>query len=297
MSSTYEGLSPVRQLMALLLLMLGVGMIGNLIAEGLLQLNGLSLFTLADAVDINPKERLWLRIGLMINHFSMFLGAAIAFAWIFHRNTFYEYIRTNTPVSIDTIAIWGLIILSAYPLVAFLTALNISIPLPEWARTGQDNAFQLLGNILQMNGIGDLFISLILVALLPALGEELIFRGIVQNKLSELIANPHIAILIASLLFGLTHMQLERILPLSFLGLLLGYSYYYSRSIIVPIILHLLNNGLQVVSLYSIGKIDQEIIENTPELPPMMVITSLLIVVGLFLLARRRQVQASEITT
>ncbi len=286
----------MRQLMILLLLMLGVGMIGNLIAEGLLQLNGLSLFSLAESTDITNVERFWLRIGLMINHFTMFLGAAIAFAWIFHRDSFYQYIKTFNAVSINSLALWAVIILCSYPLVGFLTELNLSLPLPDWAKTGQDNAFELLGNILQMDGVADLFISLLLVGILPALGEELIFRGIVQNKLSELLTNPHLAILLASLLFGLTHMQLERILPLSFLGLLLGYSYYYSNSIIVPIILHLLNNGLQVVSLYSIGEIDRSIIENTPDLPPMMVITSFLIVVGLFLLARNQsEVRVSSI--
>ena len=140
--------------------------------------------------------------------------------------------------------LWGLVILCSYPLVAYLTELNMAIPIPEWARSGQENAYMLLNSVLDMDNILDLFLSLILVCIMPALGEEFIFRGILQNKLVSIISNPHIGIIIASILFGLTHMQLERLIPLSFLGLLLGYTYHYTGSIIAPVVLHFLNNGM-----------------------------------------------------
>lgn len=283
-----SSVSPLRQVLILFLIMLGTGLIGNLVAEGLSLLGGHSLSTLVRSTDLTGGERLWLRLGLMINHFSMFLGAALVFAYCFHRNTFSRYLRAYGTIDAKNLLIWGAAILFSYPLVAFLTELNGSIPLPQWAQAGQDDAFLMLSNVLKMDGIGDLIISLILVGVLPALGEELIFRGIVQNKLSESLSNPHTAIVIASILFGLTHMQLERIIPLSFLGVLLGYSYYYSRSIYVPIILHFLNNSLQVISLYSIEELDPDILKNTPDIPITLIIGSALAVGTLFLFGQKQ---------
>ncbi len=263
--------------------MLGLGLVGNLLAEGILQLNGLSLFALSDSVDMSATQRFWLRIGLIINHATMFLCASLVFGWIYYKNRFYQYMKTDTPVHIAEVALWSLVILCSYPLVAYLTQLNMAIPLPSWASSGQDSAFALLGNVLRMESLLELLVSLLLVGIMPALGEEFIFRGIVQNKLISIISNPHLAILIASILFGLTHMQLERLIPLSFLGMLLGYAYHYSGSIIIPVILHFLNNGLQVVSIYSLDNFDPSIIENAPDLPMATIGVSLILTVGLFL--------------
>ncbi len=275
--------------------MLGAGLIGSLISEGLVFLGGHSMTTIIRSTDLTDAERLSLRVGLMVNHISMFLGTTVAFAFYFHQNTFLRYIKADRGIDIKSLLIWGGAIVLSYPLVAFLTELNASIPLPEWARASQDDAILMLTNVLKMDGIGDLIICLVIVGVLPAIGEELIFRGIVQNKLSESLSNPHIAILIASVLFGLTHMQLERIIPLSFLGLLLGYSYYYCRSIYVPMVLHLLNNSLQVISLYSIGEVDPSMLENTPDLPITLIIGSTLAAGTLFLLGQRQGNSQQEI--
>ncbi len=292
-----SNISPIRQVLVLFLIMLGAGLVGSLISEVLAFLGGHSMTTLVGSTDPTGAERLWLRLGLMVNHISMFIGTAFVFAFYFHQNTFSRYIKANQGIDIKSLLVWGAAILLSYPLVAFLTELNAFIPLPEWAQAGQDDAILMLTNVLKMDGIGDLIICLMIVGVLPAIGEELIFRGIVQNKLSESISNPHIAILIASVLFGLTHMQLERIIPLSFLGLLLGYSYYYSRSIYVPIVLHFLNNSLQVVSLYSIGEINPSMLENTPDLPLTLIIGSTLAVGTLFLLGQRQGSSQQELQT
>ena len=289
--------SPIRQVLILFLIMLGAGLVGSLISEGLAFLAGHSMTTLVQSADLTGAERLWLRFGLMVNHISMFIGTAVVFAFCFHRNTFSQYIKANRGIHIKSLLVWGAAILLSYPLVAFLTELNTFIPLPEWAQAGQDDAILMLTNVLKMDGIGDLIVCLMIVGVLPAIGEELIFRGIVQNKLSESLSNPHIAILIPSVLFGLTHMQLERIIPLSFLGLLLGYSYYYSRSIYVPIVLHFLNNSLQVVSLYHIGEVDPSILENTPDLPMTLIIGSTLAAGTLFLLGQRQGDSQQELQT
>jgi uncharacterized protein len=286
--------STYRQLLALLGLMIGVGILGNLISEGLLYIGGYSTIKLLEQDQMTFSERNWFRLALIINHFSMFLGAALVFGWVYYRNRFLHFIRADQDSKSGIILFWGLTILCSYPIVGYLTQLNEMIPLPTWATSGQENAFKILGNVLQMDHIGEFMISLILVGLLPALGEEFIFRGIVQRTLVQSLSNPHIAILIASVLFGLTHMQMERIIPLTFLGMMLGYAYHFTQSMIVPVILHFLNNSLQVLSLYIIGAEGLESLQEAPDIPIFAVIVSILLTLSFFRIAMQRSTELNE---
>ena len=287
-SSTY------RQLFSLLGLMICIGVLGNLISEVLLYIGGYSTLTLLEQDHLTFAERNWFRLALIINHFSMFLGAALVFGWVFYRNRFLHFIKADQDTQSDLILYWGLTILCCYPIVGYLTQVNELIPFPTWATSGQENAFKILGNVLQMDDIGEFLIALILVGLLPALGEEFIFRGVVQQKLQESITNPHIAILLASVLFGLTHMQIERILPLTFLGMMLGYAYHFTQSMIVPVILHFLNNSIQVLSLYIIGIEGLENLQEAPDIPIWAVIISILLTLSLFRVAMQRSIERNE---
>lgn len=77
-------------------------------------------------------------------------------------------------------------------------------------------------------------------------------------------------------------MQFERLLPLSFLGLIMGYSFYYTKSLWTPIILHFLNNGLQVMAYYvAINKGELPEIDNIPSVSLSIVLASLFLTAGL----------------
>lgn len=274
--------------------MIGLGVAGNLLSELILQIGGESIFDLSSQDTLILSERNWFRLALMINHFTMFLCAALIFGYLYHRNTFLEYLKIFNEPPWLIIAFWSIVILFSYPVVGYLTKINEAIPLPDWTSGAGADTFKILGNVLHMEHPIELLIALILVGILPALGEEFIFRGIVQQKLTESISNPHLAILIASLLFGLTHMQLERLLPLTFLGLLLGYSFYYTKSLIVPIVLHFLNNSLQVVSLYILAENDISKIEEVPNIPIYQVLVSLLLTFAALIYAKSRSTEWNE---
>lgn len=283
-----------RQLFILLALMLGIGIAGNLFSELLLQIGGHSIIDLTNDQDVSVGERNWFRVALMINHFSMFLLAALTFGHIYYRGTFTWYLQLDKEPSVNIVMLWGIAILFSYPLVGFLTKINESIPLPQWSFNEGMDTFKILGLVLNMEHLTELPITLILVGLLPAIGEEFIFRGIVQQKLIENFKNPHVAILLAAILFGLTHMQLERLLPLSFLGVLLGYSFYYTRSLIVPIVLHFLNNSLQVVSLYIIGMNDLSQIKEVPDISVFQAVLSILLTLAACMYAISRSTESNE---
>lgn len=286
--------STFRQLFALLAIMILMSIVGSLISEGLLMIYGTNTRELVAIESMNLSDRSWFRMTLIINHFAMFLGAALIFGRIYHANTFLHYIKTFKDTTWAIILLWGVVILFSYPFVGWLTQINEMIPLPEWAKSGQDNAFQILANVLNMEYFLEFGVSLILVGILPALGEEFIFRGIIQQKLITSWKNPHAAIIFASLLFGLTHMQLERILPLSFLGLLLGYSYYYSKTIIVPVVLHFFNNSLQVLSLYILGPEQLLSLDEPPSIPIYAAVLSIILTFATLFVAKNRTKELDE---
>jgi membrane protease YdiL (CAAX protease family) len=96
----------------------------------------------------------------------------------------------------------------------------------------------------------DLIINLIVLAIIPAFAEELLFRGCIQQVLKEWSKNAHVAIWGTAILFSFVHFEFYGFLPRMLLGALLGYLFYWSGNLWVPIIAHLVQNGGQVVLAY-----------------------------------------------
>ena len=89
-----------------------------------------------------------------------------------------------------------------------------------------------------------------MVAIIPGIGEEFVFRGLIQNHIFGISKNIHIAIWVSAFLFSLFHMQFYGIIPRMLLGVLFGYLYYFSGNIIYPMVAHFFNNGFTLVMLY-----------------------------------------------
>jgi membrane protease YdiL (CAAX protease family) len=142
---------------------------------------------------------------------------------------------------------------AAYPLVQLSYEVNSMLPLPQWASEMEDNAAEILKDILQMDSVGSLLVTLILVAVLPAIGEELVFRGILQRQIQDWTGRPVISVWIAAVIFSAIHMQFEGFLPRIALGAVLGFVYLWSNNLWLPISIHAVNNGMQVSVLYFTG--------------------------------------------
>lgn len=134
-----------------------------------------------------------------------------------------------------------------------LFRLSASFPWPEFILEGFESSQEMMlgtyQNILKMDGPIDFFQVLFVMAIIPAIAEESLFRGLIQPLLTKKI-NPHLAIIISSLLFALLHNQHLAFLSIFALGIVLGYLRYWSNSIWPSTILHLLNNGSIVVMVY-----------------------------------------------
>jgi membrane protease YdiL (CAAX protease family) len=117
----------------------------------------------------------------------------------------------------------------------------------------------------KMNGASDLFLSLFIMAFLPALFEEVFFRAALQNLLVNWWKKPILAIAVSSLLFSLVHGSIFLFLSRAILGFALGLMYYKSKNLWVNIIAHFLNNGIIITTMfvYSLQhkKIDVDAVE------------------------------------
>jgi sodium transport system permease protein len=103
-----------------------------------------------------------------------------------------------------------------------------------------------LGELLGKNGPLTLGMAALLVGLLPAVCEEACFRGVVLTGLGRS-GSRSFAVVGSALAFGLFHINPYQVAAASTLGLVLGYAAYESRSLLPGVLMHFVNNGLQLV--------------------------------------------------
>ena len=91
---------------------------------------------------------------------------------------------------------------------------------------------------------------MLVIAFIPAIGEEIVFRGLIQNEMYRATRNPHTAIWLTAIIFSAIHLQFLGFVPRVLIGAFLGYIYYWSGNLLIPIMAHFLNNGLQLLGIY-----------------------------------------------
>jgi hypothetical protein len=140
------------------------------------------------------------------------------------------------------------------PFISWLAEMNQAIKLPaslkgveDWMRESESQAERVMKNIIFYTSTIDFFIILFVIAVLPAIGEELLFRGLVQNELLKALKNPHVAIFLTGFLFSFIHFQFYGFFPRMLLGVVFGYFYYWSGNLWVPIIMHFVFNGFNYI--------------------------------------------------
>lgn len=153
----------------------------------------------------------------------------------------------------------------------------------------EETAADLTEQMLQVDTIWGLLFNLVVIALIPAIGEELTFRGVLQQALVKGTKNAHVGIILSAAVFSFIHFQFYGFLPRMFLGILLGYLFYYSGSIWTSILMHFVNNGTVVVLAYldykEVVDVDFEHFGSTSSIPLMVL--SLLLTVGIIYLSSK----------
>jgi len=117
----------------------------------------------------------------------------------------------------------------------------------EWISSKENEANGLISLLITSDTIGLMFLNIFILAVLPAICEELLFRGVFQRIFYGFFRSPHSAIWIISFLFSFLHLQFYGFLPRLILGLTFGYLYYWSGTLWLPMLAHFVNNAVPVV--------------------------------------------------
>ena len=243
---------PVYVLLVLFGAVAVCGLLGRLLGEGIAGLWGSSLaeLLLEGRTSWSSADRMALRLLNMVVHLATFTLASLATIRIFYPGHTGAYFLTRKPPSVRDVLLSILLLLTAYPVAQAVYWLNKQIPLPQWLSRPEEGQQGIIEAILQMDNSGEFVLAFVTVALIPAVGEELLFRGVVQQQLLRWQRKPQLAIWLTALFFSAVHMQFEGFFARLLLGAVLGYLYYWRGNLWLPILGHLCFNGLQVVAKY-----------------------------------------------
>lgn len=244
--------------------------------------------------DATETQRWQMRFLLGIQHFFAFSAAGFLTVWLFYRGItrpvpgWPDYLVSRKLPSWRIAGLSMLLLLTSVPLVLFLFQLNKMLPLPEAFKAMEAQANETIKRLLTMDHFGELLGNLALIALLPAIGEEIVFRGIVQQQLMRRIANPWWALLLSAAVFSFFHFQFEGFLPRLLLGFLLGWLYWQTRNFWVPVIAHFFNNGIQIIGQYAVGDKKSVVnMEQDIQVPWFVALLSLFMVAATMRLIRK----------
>jgi len=188
------------------------------------------------------------------NALGVFIVPSILFLH-FRGLSFYNYLKLNLSIYIKGVIAIFIMALAMIPVANFLGALNAMLPLPEFLSFLKDIEAQTLfitEQFLVMNTPLDLLLMLGLIGFVAAVGEELLFRGVLQNLFQEWFDSPHVAIWLTAFLFSVIHLQYHAVLPRFVLGALIGYVYVNSRNLRSAMLLHFFYNSTLVMLTFFI---------------------------------------------
>lgn len=246
-----------------------IGLIGGFF---LYQVVGGLITLIIFGLDVEHAPVNSMRLMTMAGQILFILLPALLFSKLFYRNIS-EIIRLKIPRWEEVLLfILGIIILTPL-LQSYLYIQNHYIDL--WASNSSfinsikellDSLNEMLeqayGNLISINNFFEGILVVIVVALVPAVSEEFMFRGFVQKSF-EFKLKPFKAALITAAFFGIYHFNPYGIIPLVLLGLYFGFAAYMSNSIIIPVVLHFLNNFAAVILYFILG--DEDLIKSAPE--------------------------------
>ncbi len=225
-------------------------------------LGGLFRFDLMQVMEEIPFEntldrRNILRGSNLASHLFAFSASSIAVACFVFRRQWTSRLGLAASPGAKALAASVGFMLFSMPWVQFTYWLNKQAPLPQWMASMEDRTTGIVQSLLVMNSPAELLFTLVVIALAPAIGEELLFRGLVQQQLARLWRRPHLAVWVTAVLFSIIHFQFAGFLPRLLLGAGLGYLFLWTRSLWAPIAGHFAINAVQVLAQYAL-KMDLE---------------------------------------
>ena len=254
---------PLMQLLVMVALALGLMLVATLITAPLLVLSGGSMSTTA------------LLVTQAITQLLTFLVPVLLMTLIYYRKeqrTFYRLDFTGQKWFYGLVGV--VVMLLFIPLNDWLTEWNDTWnlgKLGEMLRFLQEQTEGILKQIVAADTVGGLLANLLVVALIPAVCEEVFFRAGIQKLLQRWLSaygrkpwGVHVAIWLTAVIFSLGHGEIFAFMPRLVMGATLGYLYVYSGSLLPNMLAHFVNNALVVVLYWLVAR---GLLDIDPEAP------------------------------
>lgn len=251
--SIYKDKPFISKFITLCLLILVSVILHTIIALTLIHIftdQGLSLISNQDLTNQDTVNNL--KFLQLFSGIGLFITPILLYSYLTDFKFKFSKVRRRNIILVITI------ILLITPFVSLLLEWNMKIPIPEWFLQLDNNSEDIIKAFLNYSTIYELLYTLLIISIVPAIGEELLFRGYLQQEITKWTKWPHLAILITAFLFSVVHLDAQAIIPRLTLGVLLGYFYYLSRNLWLPIIAHFINNAQVVIFAHDSFKIDSE---------------------------------------
>jgi len=237
---------------------------------------------------------------LIVQFFGFFLLPSIVFSYFADPKPL-KFAGLKKPDRSDSFVLAVIIISFSYLMVGWMSALNQKIvqnlfgkAAQDWIEKGESEVNAMLQNILSMHNVKDLFVSVILVGVLAAVGEELFFRGMLQRIFIQIFKNPWLGILVTAAIFSAIHGQFLGFIPRWILGIILGALYWYSGSLWISMLGHFIFNTIPLVLIYfkMVDVTDQKAGHDTPL--SVLGVIALVIVIALLNYIRKNSTTTYE---
>lgn len=261
-TTAFRDMKPFAQLMFALFIMVASVLIFMVIA----MIIAVPFFGMAGIMDSisaaasTPESVSFLKYFQVIQSIGLFVVPPFILASLYHGNIG-EYLRINRSTKLNSYLFAAISLLFVIPFINFLGAVNSQMTFPEafsglenWMRTMEDAAELMVEKFMAVESIPGLMFNIFMIAILPALGEELMFRGVIQRILTNWTKNYHWGIWITAFLFSAMHMQFYGFLPRMALGAMFGYLLVWTGTMWVPILAHFVNNAMGVLGYFLINK-------------------------------------------
>lgn len=296
----FENTSPGAKLVLAFALMVCVAVIFSLIALVI----AIPLFQMGPAELMNAMSNIHhnsninvLKYFQVIQSVGLFVVPPLLLAVLFgYRPAQYLKLQTSPKIAVSFITL--LVVFSCLPFVNFTEMLNANMKFPEslhglelWMKTAEDNAAVLSEKFLTVHTIGGLLFNLLMMAIIPAIGEEFVFRGVFQRLFTEMFKNYHLGILVSAIVFSAFHLQFYGFVPRMLLGMAFGYLFVWSGNLWLPVLAHFFNNAMGVIFYYfyyngQVGNSLQEIGTTANSWP--LAIISLVITLSLLYIFKKK---------
>lgn len=237
--------------------MIGVMILGNITGINVLEMGN------PDNWDFNDPALLsFIRGMLVIQFIGLFLLPSLIFAYFADPRPL-DYLGLKKPGKSFYYLAGALALVVSLPLVDWLGAINREVVFPDamrdWLQKSEDDAARQIEFLLSRNTTTDLLINLVVVAVFAGVGEELLFRGVLQRLLIRIFKSPLAGIIVVAFVFSAIHFQFFGFLPRFILGIVLGLIYWYSGSLWPAIIAHFVYDAVAVIAVH----FNPELLTNT----------------------------------